>query len=189
MRSKMSSSCNPLCSWAFSRLEPDLRYHMTSPLPPAACNHWDAIFSQVHLLTQAVSPMHQHPLSPTPLRRGPSPCSWVDQRLVREHWIDHLSHEACALSLFLVTVADAQGLRYDAEASLCHRLSLTSTALHQARQALIQRGLVAYQHPLYQGLALDPDPIEAPKSASPVAADDAPVDRKAVLARLWEALS
>ena len=94
--------------------------------------------------------MHKHPLSPTQLRRVPSQFSWVDQRLVRAHWIDHLSHEACALSLFLVTVADAQGLSYDAESSLCQRLSMTSTELHQARQALIQRGLVAYQPPLYQ---------------------------------------
>ena len=145
---------------------------MTSPPPPAACNNWDAIFSQVHLITQEVSPIHKHPLSPTQLRRVPTQFSWVDQRLVREHWIDHLSHEACALYLFLVTVADAQGLSYYAEASLCHRLSMTSTELHQARQALIQRGLVAYQHPLYQVLALDTAPSAAPSSASPVAADD-----------------
>ena len=74
--------------------------------------------------------MHKHPLSPTQLRRVPSQFSWVDQRLVREHWIDHLSHKACALYLFLVTVADAQGLSYYAESSLCQRLSMTSTELH-----------------------------------------------------------
>jgi hypothetical protein len=162
---------------------------MTSPPPPAACNNWDAIFSQVHLITQEVSPMHKHPLSPTQLRRVPSQFSWVDQRLVREHWIDHLSHEACALYLFLVTVADAQGLSYYAESSLCQRLVMTSTELHQARRTLIQRGLVAYQSPLYQVLALDTAPIKAPKSAAPVAADDDPVDLKAVFARIWEALS
>jgi hypothetical protein len=49
----------------------------------------------------------------------------VDQRLVREHRIDQLSHEACALSLFLVTVADAQGLSYYADRSLCQRLSMS----------------------------------------------------------------
>ena len=31
----------------------------------------------------------------------------MDQRLVRERYIDQLSHEACALYLLLVTVADA----------------------------------------------------------------------------------
>ena len=63
--------------------------------------------------------------------------------------------QACALYLFLVTVADAQGLSYYADPSLCQRLSMTRTELHQARQALITRGLVAYQRPLYQVLALD----------------------------------
>ena len=71
----------------------------------------------------------------------------------------------------------------------CQRLSLTSTELHQARQALITLGLVAYQRPLYQVLALDAVPIEAPPSASTVASDDTPVDIKAVFARIWEVLA
>ena len=94
--------------------------------------------------------MHKRPISLAQLRQVPQQFSWVDQRLVRARSIDHLSHAACALSLFLVTVADAQGLSDYADPSLCQRLSLTSTALHQARQALITRGLVAYHHPLSQ---------------------------------------
>src|SRR5256885_11054040 len=49
----------------------------------------------------------KYPISLAKLRRVPRQFSWVDQRLVREHVIDRLSHEACALYLFLVTVADA----------------------------------------------------------------------------------
>jgi hypothetical protein len=132
--------------------------------------------------------MDKRPISLAKLRRVPRQFSWLDQRLVRERYIDQLSHEACALYLFLVTVADAQGLSYYADASLCQRLSLTSAALHQARQALIMRGLVAYHRPLYQVLALDTAPREAAPSASPVAADDVPVDIKAVFAHIWEVL-
>jgi hypothetical protein len=132
--------------------------------------------------------MDKRPLSLTKLRTVPRQFSWVDQRLVRERYIDQLSHEACTLYLFLVTVADAQGLSYYAEASLCQRLTMTLPKLHQARQALITRGLVAYQRPLYQVLALDAAPREATPSAAPVAADDEPVDIKAVFARLWEVL-
>ena len=98
--------------------------------------------------------MHKRPISLPKLRRVPSQFSWVDQRLVREHVIDHLSHEACALYLFLVTVADAQGLSFYADRSLCQRLSMSPPVLHQARQALITLGLVAYRRPLYQVLAL-----------------------------------
>jgi hypothetical protein len=39
-----------------------------------------------------------------------------------------------------VTVADAQGLRFYSDRSLCERLSMTCPELHQARQALITRG-------------------------------------------------
>jgi hypothetical protein len=128
--------------------------------------------------------MHKRPIACHKLRTVPTQFSWVDQRLVRERYIDQLSHQACALYLFLVTVADAQGLSYYADPSLCQRLSMTSTDLHQARQALITRGLVAYQRPLYQVLALDAAPIRA---TPPV--DDDPVDIQAAFARIWEVLS
>ena len=133
--------------------------------------------------------MHKRPLSFPKLRTVPQQFSWVDQRLVRERYIDQLSPHACALYLFLVTVADAQGLSYYADASLCQRLSMTAPELHQARQALITRGLVAYQRPLYQVLALDAAPSGATLSPAPVVADDEPVDIKAVFARIWEVLS
>ena len=133
--------------------------------------------------------MHKHPICLSKLRQVPTQFSWVDQRLVRERYIDQLSSQACALYLFLVTAADAQGLSYYADPSLCQRLSLTSPELHQARQALIVRGLVAYRRPLYQVLALDTAPREVTASASTIAANDEPVDIKAVFARIWEVLA
>jgi hypothetical protein len=68
-------------------------------------------------------------------------------------------------------------------------LSLTGTEFYQARQALITQDLVAYQHPLYQILALDMAPSGATPSASTGAADDEPVDLKTVFARIWEVLA
>ena len=133
--------------------------------------------------------MDKRPICFSKLRKVPKQFSWLDQRLVRERYIDQLSHAACALYLFLVTVADAQGLSYYADPSLCQRLSLTGTALHQARQALITQDLVAYQRPLSQVLALDAAPSEATPSASTGAADDEPVDLKAVFKQIWEVLS
>ena len=130
--------------------------------------------------------MHKRPISLSKLRKLPHQFSWVDQRLVRERHIDRLSHPACALYLFLVTVADAQGLSYYADRSLYQRLSMTQSDLYQARQQLIQLGLLAYQPPLYQVLALEP---AAPHSVSTPQAPDESVDLKAVFARIWEVLS
>ena len=131
--------------------------------------------------------MHKRPICSAKLRRVPSQFSWIDQRLVREHYIDQLSHHACALYLFLVTVADAQGLSFYADRSLSERLCMTLGHLHQARVALIQLGLIAYQPPLYQVLALDPAPNRATKRDDD--RDDTPLDIKAVFAPIWEALS
>jgi len=131
----------------------------------------------------------KRPLSLSKLRKVPSQFSWVDQRLVRERSLDQLRHEACALSLFLVTVADAQGLSFYSERSLCQRLSMSPAVLRQARQALIAGALVAYQSPLYQVLALDRDTLRPAAERPTGSGDDEPVDLKAVFKQIWEVLS
>jgi len=133
--------------------------------------------------------MHKRPICLSKLRKVPTQFSWVDQRLVRERYIDQLSPEACALYLFLLTVADAQGLSFYAERSLCQRLSMTPAVLHQARQALIAGALVAYQRPLYQVLALDRDALRPTAERPTLSGDDEPVDLKAVFKQIWEVLS
>jgi hypothetical protein len=130
--------------------------------------------------------MHKRLLSQAKLRTIPAQFSWVDQRLVREHYIDQLSHAACALYLFLVTVADAKGLSFYSDPSLCRRLSMPPGALHAARQELVARELLAYDKPLYQVLALEVQGRD--ETADPAPHDDA-VDLKAVFARIWEVLS
>ena len=132
--------------------------------------------------------IRKHPLCSAKLRRLPSQFSWIDQRLVREHYIDQLSHPACALYLFLLTVADAQGLSFYADRSLSGRLRLSLTNLQQARSELIQHGLIAYTPPLYQVLALDSAPDSAPDPADGFEAAT-PADVKAAFARIWEVLS
>lgn len=133
--------------------------------------------------------MHKHPICKAKLRHLPSQFSWLDQRLVRERYIDRLSHPACALYLFLVTVADARGLSYYADTSLCQRLSMARAELDQARQNLIKFGLVAYRHPLYQVLSLDAVATRVSHGEQVMADDDEPVDIKAVFERIWEVLS
>jgi hypothetical protein len=133
--------------------------------------------------------MHKRPISFAKLRKVPRQFSWVDQRLVRARYIDQLSHEACTLYLFLVTVADAQGLSYYSERALCHRLSLAPLALHTARQALIQLGLVAYDTPLYQVLALDEQPLGSVPRSPRMRPADKPVALKDIFKHIAETLS
>lgn len=103
------------------------------------------------------------PIRPDRIRSIPEQFSWVDHRLVRDHHIEGLSHEAAALYLFLVTVADSQGLSYYSEASLCERLTMDAPTLASARACLRKAGLVLYKKPLYQVLPIGDVPV--PKSA------------------------
>lgn len=94
-------------------------------------------------------------LYPERIRQIPLQFSWVDHRLIRERHIERCDPPAAALYLFLVTVADAQGLSYYSDAALVRSLSMTTSRLSQARGDLIRIGLIAYQRPLYQVLSLD----------------------------------
>ena len=100
------------------------------------------------------------------VRKIPTQFSWVDQRLVRERHIERCDAHAAALYLFLVTVADAQGLSYYSDASLGRSLSMDPVRLSKARDDLIRAGLIAYQRPLYQVLALDSPPRIEPRELS-----------------------
>jgi len=84
---------------------------------------------------------------------------------VRDRHLERCNVSAWALYLFLVTVADARGLSYYADDSICRLLSLEGRRLIQSRQALIDVGLIAYEVPLYQVLALEPS---AALAAGPV---------------------
>jgi hypothetical protein len=55
----------------------------------------------------------------------------------------------------LVTVGDAKGLSYYGDKSIIKYLSMDQNALDDARANLIRIGLIAWQKPLYQVLALD----------------------------------
>lgn len=100
-------------------------------------------------------------LCPERVRKLPPRFSWVDQRLVRDRHIERCDAPAAALYLMLVTVGDAQGLSYYSDAALSRCLSMDPPRLVQARAELIRAGLIAYDRPLYQVLALDPAPVEA----------------------------
>jgi len=106
--------------------------------------------------------VQKHLICPQRIRKIPKTFSWLDHRLISDHHIDRLRHPAAALYLFLVTVADAQGLSYYSDRSVSQRLGMDANSLVQARKELVRVGLIAYQRPLYQVLALD-TPTEATK--------------------------
>jgi len=105
----------------------------------------------------------REPIVPQRRRRVPPQFSWVDHRLVRDGHVQGRSASALALYLFLVTVADADGLSWYSEEALCRQLSCEAEPLHRARTELQQAELIAYRKPLYQ--VLDLSPVGRPAAA------------------------
>jgi hypothetical protein len=100
----------------------------------------------------------REPIMPHRRRRVPPQFSWIDHRLVRDGHLQGRSASALALYLFLVTVADADGLSWYSEETLCRELACAPAQLHRDRSELQQAALIAYRRPLYQVLDLAPAP-------------------------------
>ncbi len=95
-------------------------------------------------------------LLPERLRTVPAHFSWLDHRLVREHFIERAEVDAWALYLFLVTVADAHGVSYYADATLGLQVSNLG-AVERASHMTLDPG-----HPPDHGTAV------LPREAGPV---------------------
>lgn len=124
------------------------------------------------------------PPCPLRLRRTPRQFSWVDHRLVRDHYIDHLNHQEMGLYLFLVTVADAKGVSFYGDASLTKRLGMTVSELEAACDGLVRHQLIAFKKPIYQVLALGGTPTVATSQPRP---DSQPVSLGEILRQAMEA--
>lgn len=98
--------------------------------------------------------IRKHVLCPERLRKTPDQFSWVDHRLVREDHIRRCDCRGWALYLLLVTVGDAEGVSYYSDHRTAELLSMNGTDLREARRQLLAAGLIAYERPLYQLLAL-----------------------------------
>lgn len=115
-------------------------------------------------------------LCPQRLRRIAGQFSWIDQRLVRDRYLQQCDHGALALYLVLVTVSDSEGLSYYSDLTLQRLLNMEPAQLLSARHQLVQSALIVYEKPLYQVLSLElpvpspglVEPATRPGQAAPV---------------------
>lgn len=107
------------------------------------------------------------------MRRLPPQFSWVDQRLVRDGHLQRCDADTLALYLFLITVADAQGLSFYGDGTIARLLpGFSPQRLQAARAGLVRAGLIAYAAPLYQVLALEPAAAPTPPTRTARAAGE-----------------
>jgi len=103
---------------------------------------------------------------PDRIRRIPSGFGWVDHRFVREGHVRMLSRESLVLYLFLVTVADENGISWYSDEKLCLLTGLAAPELAAARRQLAETSLMSYSRPVYQVLELPrPEAYSSPAQA------------------------
>ena len=93
-------------------------------------------------------------LRPERLRVVPRSFSWVDHRLLRDGHLERLQPGEILLYFFLVLVGDGRGLSYYSPPAISRYLKLSDVELRHARRSLAERGLIAFESPLYQVLSL-----------------------------------
>ena len=97
------------------------------------------------------------------VRKVPRSFSWLDHQLIRDDHLLRLRPGEILLYFFLVLVGDHRGLSYYSLHSISRYLKLPAQEIEAARTSLCDRGLIAYEAPLYQVLSL---PEKAEPSAS-----------------------
>lgn len=82
---------------------------------------------------------------PDRLRTFPRAFGWIDVEFLRQGWISRLPGEHVVVYLFLSLVADHQGLSFYRVDSIARQLALDERIVFQARDRLIELGLVAFE--------------------------------------------
>lgn len=84
--------------------------------------------------------------------------AFIEHRFLRDGFWAALSHHELLLYLFLVLVADRRGLSYYSFDKICSLLAISCDDYIVARNALIDKDLIAFDGLLFQVLSLPEKP-------------------------------
>ncbi len=110
-------------------------------------------------------------LYPHRLRKISGSFAFIEHRFLRDGFWDALNHHQLLLYLFLVVVADRNGLSYYSYDKICTLLKISVDDYILARDALIEKDLIAFDGHLFQVLSLPQKPCQADPKALKTAND------------------
>ena len=99
-------------------------------------------------------------LFPDRLRKISGSFAFIEHRFLRDGFWDALNHHQLLLYLFLVVVADRNGLSYYSYDKICTLLKISVDDYILARDALIDKDLIAFDVSLFQVLSLPQKPCQ-----------------------------
>jgi hypothetical protein len=100
----------------------------------------------------------KQPLCPDRQRQITGSFAFIEHRFLRDGFWSSLSQHECLLYVFLVLVADRNGLSYYGYDKICTLLRFTLDDYLVARNALIEKNLIAFDGHLFQVLSLPDKP-------------------------------
>jgi hypothetical protein len=104
-------------------------------------------------------------LCPDRVRKIGGSFAFVEHRFLRDGFWVSLTRDELLLYFLLVMAADREGVSYYGYEKLCDLLTIRADDTIAARNALIDKDLIAFEAPLFQVLSLPAKPLRAPKSS------------------------
>jgi hypothetical protein len=108
-------------------------------------------------------PIEPHPLEPDRIRKITGSFAFVEHRFLQDGFWSSLDHHQLLLYLFLIIVADRNGLSYYSYDKICTLLRISVDEYILARNALIEQNLIAFDGYFFQVLSL-PEKVARPVS-------------------------
>ena len=109
------------------------------------------------------------PLDQDRVRKIAGSFAFVEHRFLRSGFFSVLTHHELLLYVFLVLVADRNGLSYYSYDKICILLKITLDDYIIARDGLIDKDLIAFNGHLFQVLSL---PKQPPQDLAPLKNSD-----------------
>jgi hypothetical protein len=106
--------------------------------------------------------IEKSPLCPERVRKITGSFAFIEHRFIRDGFWSSLSQHELLLYVFLVLVADRNGLSYYSFDKICALLQLSLDDYLLARNALIKQDLIAFDGHLFQVLSLPLTPVRQP---------------------------
>jgi len=95
------------------------------------------------------------------IRRIEGGFSFIPHRFITGGFLPSLCREEMLLYFFLALVADRYGLSFYSYDSICNLLGLDLSEYLEARNGLIEKDLICFEHNIFQVLSLPDRPVAA----------------------------
>ena len=82
---------------------------------------------------------------PKSIRRIQHSFAWINHRLIRDGYLQVMTHEDLALYVFLILAADCNGVSFYRKEKICDAVSLSFNQFEVARDRLLDMKLIAFE--------------------------------------------